>query len=83
MITRKIIIFTLIIKIIMFTQQNITLLVQLILIAGALNWGLVAYKNMDIVAMLTGGGQAEKCVKYVVAAAGLYNAYQLYIALSK
>ena len=64
----------------MDSQKSIILLVQILLIAGALNWGLVAYNGMDGVKIATGGGDAEKYVKFAVAAAGLYHAYTLYNA---
>lgn len=59
-------------------QKILVLLVQILLIAGALNWGLVAYNGMDAVKLVTGGGDIEKYVKFVVAAAGGYHAYALY-----
>lgn len=52
--------------------------VHALLIAGALNWGLVAYNGTDLVKTLTGGGDFERYVKYIVALAGLYFAYVLY-----
>lgn len=59
--------------------QNIAnLLVQVILIVGALNWGLVAYNETDAVQMVAGKGDAEKYIKFAVAAAGLYHAYYMY-----
>lgn len=61
-------------------QKMVLLLVQILLIAGALNWGLVAYNGMDAVQMATGGGDIEKYVKFAVAAAGAYHAYTLYLA---
>lgn len=54
------------------------MLVQILVIAGALNWGLVAFNGTDLVQQLTGGGDIEKYVKYAVAAAGLYLAYDIY-----
>lgn len=54
------------------------MLVQVLVIAGALNWGLVAFNGTDLVQQLTGGGDIEKYVKYAVAAAGLYLAYDIY-----
>ncbi len=62
----------------MFTQQNLTLLVQILLIAGALHIGTLAYTKRDLVQMITGGGQLEFGIKMVIAAAGLFNAYQLF-----
>jgi len=55
----------------------LNLLVQILLIAGAINWGLVAYNGTDVVKMATGGGDIEKYVKYLVAVAGIYHAYTL------
>ena len=52
--------------------------VHILLIAGALNWGLSAYNGTDLVETLTGGGDLAKYVKYLVALAGLYFAYALY-----
>jgi uncharacterized membrane protein YuzA (DUF378 family) len=66
----------------MDSQKMFVLLVQILLIAGALNWGLVAYNGMDGVKMATGGGDVEKYVKFAVAAAGAYHAYTLYLANS-
>lgn len=53
-------------------------IVQILIIAGALNWGLVAFNGTDLVKQLTGGGDIEKYVKFTVAAAGVYYAYTLY-----
>ena len=58
-------------------QNMLKLLVQILLIAGAINWGLVAYNETDVVKMATGGGDIEKYVKYLVAVAGIYHAYTL------
>jgi uncharacterized membrane protein YuzA (DUF378 family) len=58
-------------------QNMLNLLVQILLIAGAINWGLVAYNETDVVKMATGGGDIEKYVKYLVAVAGIYHAYTL------
>lgn len=58
-------------------QQMIQLAVHVLLIAGALNWGLVAYNGTDMVAKITKGGEPEKYAKLLVAAAGLYQAAKL------
>ena len=57
----------------------VLLLVQILLIAGALNWGLVAYNGTDIVDTLA-GKQIGQYVKFAVAAAGLVQIYALYTA---
>jgi uncharacterized membrane protein YuzA (DUF378 family) len=62
----------------MFSEQNITLVVQAVLILAALNWGLVAYNGMDLVKIATGGGDIEKYAKYAVAAVAIFAAYQAY-----
>lgn len=67
----------------MFTQANLNLLIQVVLIAAALNWGLVAYNGTDLVKLATGGGDIEKYAKFAVAAAGAYATYLLYLAVTK
>ena len=53
------------------------LLVQVLLIAGALNWGLVAYNGTDAVDAAVGVTYG-KYVKFAVAAAALVQIYVLY-----
>lgn len=53
------------------------LLVQILLIAGALNWGLVAYNGVDAVDAAVGAENA-KYVKFAVAASALVQIYVLY-----
>jgi uncharacterized membrane protein YuzA (DUF378 family) len=65
----------------MFNQQIIDMIVQVILIIAALNWGLVAYNGMDAVQMITGGGQIEQYAKFAVAAVAVYAAYRMYAKL--
>ena len=57
----------------------ILMLVQILVIAGALNWGLVAFNGTDLVQQLTGGGDIEKYVKFAVSGAGIYLAYTIYV----
>lgn len=57
----------------------VLLLVQILLIAGALNWGLVAYNGTDAVDTLV-GTEYGKYVKFTVSAAGLVQIYALYAA---
>lgn len=64
----------------MTVDQYIVLAVQIILIIGALNWGLVAFNGMDLVKMAVGAGQVDKIIKFAVAGAGGYAAYRLYLA---
>lgn len=59
----------------MYTQNIMSLTTQLLLIAGALNWGMVAFNNTDVVKMLVGGFHVY--IKYIVAFAGVYALYDL------
>lgn len=65
----------------MFDQKYLLLISQVLLIAGALNWGLVALNGADLVRMITGGGAFERYIKFLVAAAGLFAAYNLAVSL--
>ena len=67
----------------MLDQKHIALIVQILLIAGALNWGAVAYNGFDAVTYATGGGDIDKYVKFAVAAAGAFSLYQVYQVYSK
>ena len=62
----------------MFDEKILLQAVQIILIVGAINWGLVAYNGTDLVEQITGGGDIEKYVMYAVAASGVYFAYVLF-----
>jgi uncharacterized membrane protein YuzA (DUF378 family) len=60
----------------MFTKENFDLLVHAILIAAAINWGLVAFNGTDLVAMASvGSADIEKYTKYAIGAAGVYALY--------
>ena len=61
-----------------FDQQTINLIVQVLLIAGALNWGSVALNYPDFVTQIA-GAQFGTYVKLAVGAAGAYAAYQLFL----
>lgn len=54
------------------------LIIQILVIAGAINWGLIAFQNTDIVKSLVGAGDIEKYIKLAIGAAGLYYAYMIY-----
>jgi|688.fasta_scaffold2094083_1 uncharacterized membrane protein YuzA (DUF378 family) len=61
-------------------MDTLHLLTQLLLIAGALNWGLVSLGMPDAVksaADLVQVSQLEQYVKLLVAVAGLYALYRL------
>ena len=57
-------------------MNYVNLMIALIVIIGAINWGMVAGLNMDLVKMATmGNGDIERYVKIAVGLAGLYYAY--------
>ena len=58
-------------------SQIALLLVQILLIAGALNWGLVAYNGTDAVDTVV-GSENGKYVKYAVAISALVQIYVMY-----
>lgn len=63
----------------MSSEKQLALLAQVLLIAGALNWGLNTYNGMDLVKMASMGNlMVEQGIKYAVALAGLYAAYKLF-----
>ena len=54
-------------------HSALDLVVVVLLILGAINWGLVGLMNMDLVANLLGAGSMlAKVVYSVIALAGLY-----------
>ena len=56
---------------------DINTIVMILLIAGSINWGLVAYDNkMDLVAFVSATPDIEKYIKYAVGFAGAYALYQ-------
>lgn len=61
----------------MFQSDMLSLIAQVLLIAGALNWGSIAFANTDFVQMLV--GNFDVYVKMLVAAAGLYAVYDMYV----
>ncbi len=63
----------------MLNMKYITLIVQLLLVAGAYNWGLVAYNGTDLVKLAVGEGQIERYIKYAIALAGLFAVYELVV----
>lgn len=61
-------------------MDYLKMLISLLIIVGAINWGLVAYNGMDLVtigAQAIGQPQADRMVKLTVGAAGLYALYEL------
>ena len=51
--------------------------ITIVLIISAINWGLLAYNNMDIVDKVTQGNtQYDKYIRYVIGLCGIYAGYQ-------
>lgn len=56
-------------------MKNVTTLALVLVIVGALNWGLVALFNLDLVALLFGSvPTVAKLVYVLVGVSGLYMA---------
>lgn len=55
-------------------QFDLNTVVLILLIAGALNWGLVAFNGTDLVAKA--GPTMERYIKFAVGAAGAFALYQ-------
>jgi uncharacterized membrane protein YuzA (DUF378 family) len=55
-------------------QFDLNTAVLILLIAGALNWGLVAFNGTDLVALA--GKTPERYIKLAVGAAGAFALYQ-------
>jgi uncharacterized membrane protein YuzA (DUF378 family) len=63
-------------------QNLVNLIVQILLIAGAVNWGLVAFNNTDVVNLLI-GATFGSYVKMLVGVAGIYAIYQLVVSFTQ
>lgn len=61
-------------------KMSLAIVTQIVLIVGALNWGMVALNNTDLVQSVVGkDSQIDKLIKLIVFAAGLYASFQLYL----
>ena len=58
-------------------NKNLDLLAMVILSIAAINWGSVAYLNMDLVNMVSPNPDVEKIVKGVVGATGVLALFML------
>jgi uncharacterized membrane protein YuzA (DUF378 family) len=61
----------------MLSSQTAQLIVKILLITGAINWGLVALVGIDMVRSVVGFGLIERSIKVVVGIAGIIAAYEL------
>lgn len=58
-------------------QKHSQKVIQILLIAGAINWGLVAYNGTDIVRLLAFNLSYPKLDTYIKLAVGLAGIYML------
>jgi uncharacterized protein len=59
-------------------MKTVDVIAAVLVVVGALNWGLVGAARTDLVALLFGAGSILSSVVYVVVGlAGLYQALQL------
>lgn len=58
-------------------KNNLQMLISVVLIIAALNWGSVAYLDTDLVKTLIPNADLERMVKGVVGLVGLYALYEL------
>ena len=65
-------------------QKAIESIALLLASIGALNWGLVAFANLDLVAALFGAASLISNILYgIVALAGIYTLYMFIQSLSR
>ena len=58
-------------------MKNLDVLAAVLVVVGALNWGLVGFANFDLVAGIFGAGSIlSRAVYALVGIAGLYQAIQ-------
>lgn len=60
-----------------FKDKNLDLIVSVVLIVAAVNWGSVAYFNTDLVQTLFMSPDLEKAIKGLVGLVGLLALYGL------
>ena len=66
-----------------FKQNPFEKLIQVLLIVGAINWGLIAYNGTDFVRNITqliNYQPLDKYLKLAVGIAGVYTLYKLILA---
>jgi uncharacterized protein len=64
------------------SEEKIKLVVTILLIAGSLNWGMIALFGIDVVTSIVGANSVDQIIKLAVGIAGVYSAYQLIKSLS-
>ena len=55
----------------------VQLIVKILLIAGAVNWGSVALIGVDVVPSIVGFGQIDRIIKLAIGIAGVIAAMEL------
>lgn len=59
-------------------EALVKFLVQVLVIAGAINWGLVAYNGTDIVSLVVGYGDINRILKLAIGVAGVVALLDLF-----
>ncbi len=59
-------------------EALVKFLVQVLIIAGALNWGLVAYNGTDLVTLAVGFGDINRIIKLAIGVAGVIALLDLF-----
>ena len=69
-----------------FNENNFQKVTQILLIAGAINWGLVAFNQTDIVTFIAttiGYTKIDYYIKLIVGVAGIYALIKLILQFTK
>ncbi len=64
----------------MIDGKYVVVLIQVLLVAGAVNWGLIALNDTDLVKRVSPTPDVERVIKGAVGVAGLVAVYQLLFA---
>jgi uncharacterized membrane protein YuzA (DUF378 family) len=65
------------------TTYNFETLATLLVLIGAINWGIVAYKPSSDLVKLVKNEQAEMYIKYIIGACGAYLLFRLVSKMQK
>jgi len=55
-------------------EKILGLIVMILIVIGAINWGLVGLINLDLVALIAGKTVLARLVYIIIGAAGVYEA---------
>lgn len=63
-------------------EEQVKLIVKVLLIAGAINWGSISLIGVDIVSKVFGYGNIDKFIKLLVGIAGGVASYDLFMTIT-